>query len=53
LGYQKVCKKVAILGEWTGLEVANLGLDLLKVEDLGFFKVEIVKELNQSCKIAK
>jgi hypothetical protein len=29
------------------LEAVNLGLDLLKVEDLGFFKVEIVKELNQ------
>jgi hypothetical protein len=27
------------------LDMGVLGLDLLKVEDLGFFKVEIMKEL--------
>jgi hypothetical protein len=29
------------------LEEVNLGLDLLKLEDLGFFRVRVVKELNQ------
>jgi hypothetical protein len=30
-----ICKKVAILGEWLELEVISLGLNLLKLEDLG------------------
>jgi hypothetical protein len=35
------------------LEVVDLGLDLLKVDVLGFFKVALVKELNHRCKFAK
>ena len=40
-----VCRKVAILGGWIGLEVFVLGLDLLEVEDLGFHRNGVLKDL--------
>jgi hypothetical protein len=49
VGLQESCN----FGEWAELEVVSLRLELVKVEDLGFFLAEIVQELSQKLQIRK